>query len=237
MTQPGQVVLATSAFGMGIDKADIRFVLHAQIPSTLEAWTQEVGRAGRDGKPAWCELFYMQADLAIQQGFVEWANPTLEYIVGVYNAIAGWGDRAHSKLREDLKEEVGAYAAYDQRLAISLRGLEAIGAIEGSFKRRDLRAVRPLDVNELPPFLRTGKKRDNDLKALLAMMRFAKNRRLCRRVQLARYFDLPTKSKRCQACDSCRQPQRWREQQLAARGSRRRRRRRRAGRSAARRRS
>ena len=87
-----RVVTATNAFGMGVDKPDIRFVLHYQIPRTLEAWTQEVGRAGRDGKPAWCELLYFPEDIAIQNTFVSWANPSLEYVMMVYETLVGWGE-------------------------------------------------------------------------------------------------------------------------------------------------
>ena len=89
MGSESHVVLATNAFGMGVDKADIRFVLHAQIPRTLEAWTQEVGRSGRDGVPSLCELVYFQDDLAIQQNFIGWANPTRGYLLG----FPVWGIR------------------------------------------------------------------------------------------------------------------------------------------------
>jgi len=90
MAAGDQVVLATNAFGMGVDKSNIRFVLHAQVPRTLEAWTQEVGRAGRDGAPAFCELTYFEEDLAIQQNFIAWANPTREYLLGVFEVLRGW---------------------------------------------------------------------------------------------------------------------------------------------------
>ena len=63
------VVVATTAFGMGIDKADVRFVLHAEVADSLDSYYQEVGRAGRDGEPAVAALFYRQEDLGLRRFF------------------------------------------------------------------------------------------------------------------------------------------------------------------------
>ena len=153
MRSEREVVLATNAFGMGVDKEDIRFVLHAQMPRTLEAWTQEVGRAGRDGKPSFCEVCYFQEDVAVQQGFIEWANPTLDYLVGVYETLAGWGERIQVKDEEDLKDELLIKSRHDNRLGICLKWLEVLGVTEGSFETRDLRLVREFDPGELPSFV------------------------------------------------------------------------------------
>jgi ATP-dependent DNA helicase RecQ len=67
------VVVATTAFGMGIDKADVRFVLHADIPDSLDSWYQEAGRAGRDGEPALAALFYRPEDLGLRKFFASGA--------------------------------------------------------------------------------------------------------------------------------------------------------------------
>jgi ATP-dependent DNA helicase RecQ len=217
MRADDEVVLATNAFGMGVDKADIRFVLHAQIPRTLEAWTQEVGRAGRDGAPAWCELLYFEEDLAIQQNFVEWANPSLAYLMGVFETLQGWGERVQTKDLDDLRDELLVKSRADNRVSIALKWLEVLGVIEGDFADHSLRVVRPIDPRELPAFLKSGAKRDADLRALLGMMKFARERGICRRRSLAKHFDLPPKKGRCGACDNCTDADAWRAEHVAPR--------------------
>ena len=78
------VAVATNAFGMGIDRADLRFVVHFEIPGSLEAYYQEAGRAGRDGEPAECELLFNYADTRIQDFFIDGSNPSVELIRNVY---------------------------------------------------------------------------------------------------------------------------------------------------------
>ncbi len=97
MTEPESWVLATNAFGMGIDCADIRSVTHAELPGSLESYYQEIGRAGRDGLPSRCTLLYDSADLATQMEFVRWSNPGADYY-----------ERVHDFLGKNL-EQVNAF--------------------------------------------------------------------------------------------------------------------------------
>ncbi len=81
------VMVATNAFGMGINKPNVRFVIHYEIPGTLEAYYQEAGRAGRDGNLAECILFFHKRDLTVQEYFIDTLYPTQDEFTKVYNSI------------------------------------------------------------------------------------------------------------------------------------------------------
>ncbi len=217
MQSEREVVLATNAFGMGVDKADIRFVMHAQVPRTLEQWTQEVGRAGRDGEPSWCEVLYFQEDLAIQQNFVDWANPTREYLFGVYETLRGWGERIQGKDLGDLRDELLVKNRSDNRVSICLKWLEVLGVTSGSFDTHDLGLARDLEPDELPPFVGSDEKKRTDLEGLLGMARFAGGEDTCRRVSLARHFGLDEPPGECGACDHCTNGDAWRAERFTPR--------------------
>jgi ATP-dependent DNA helicase RecQ len=99
-----EVIVATIAFGMGIDKADIRSVIHFNLPKTLENYQQEIGRAGRDGAPALCELLACGDDVIPLENFTLGDTPTPEAVTGLVRRLLGAGEEFHVS-RYDLSQE------------------------------------------------------------------------------------------------------------------------------------
>ncbi len=97
------VICATNAFGMGIDKGNIRMVIHYNIPGSLENYYQEIGRAGRDGRDAYAYLLFSENDVKTQEYFIESAKPTKETVTRVYNLLNSFTQTAlGSKYEKDI---------------------------------------------------------------------------------------------------------------------------------------
>ena len=82
-----RIMVATNAFGMGIDKPNVRFVIHVDLPGTLEGYYQEAGRGGRDGKTSWATLLYHQGDEETPRRLIEESHPTPKEVRKVYDAV------------------------------------------------------------------------------------------------------------------------------------------------------
>ncbi len=208
-----EIVLATNAFGMGVDKADIRFIIHGQIPGSPEAYYQEIGRAGRDGKPSLCELIYFPEDILIRKQFIEWANPTHDFMRSVFDLMVSWGENLYAHDLEDIASTLLLKNRRDGRAGMVIGLLRAAGIVEGQFERGNLRIVRDLKPHEEETLIDSGK-RGRDLTRLLDLVRFA-GEKSCRRRLLYSYFGFHDEDD-CHNCDRCVETDSWIEEQASS---------------------
>ena len=111
MNNDVRVIVSTNAFGMGIDKADVRVVIHYDLPDNIESYYQEAGRGGRDGKLSFAVALYNESDITDLMERAEKAVPTREEIVNVYNALSNYLQVAyHSGMGESFAFDISAFA-------------------------------------------------------------------------------------------------------------------------------
>lgn len=199
MAGNNNLILATNAFGMGVDKDNIRLVIHAEIPGSLESYYQEIGRSGRDGKPAECLLLYDQSDLLIQMDFIKWNNPDADFHNRLWQILNDDIEEANSMGLAWIKDKMLFKHKSDFRLETCLALFERYGVTKGSLEKRNLSLCGPLPPQFHPEKIRT--KILSEQKKLHLMVQYIKIRG-CRKGLIHDYFGMDH-DEACNACDNC----------------------------------
>jgi ATP-dependent DNA helicase RecQ len=200
MDEAIRAVVATNAFGLGIDKPNIRFVVHYDLPGSLEAYTQEAGRAGRDGLPSRCILIYRRSDTRVQNYFLTGKYPDVEEVQRVFGTIEVFADQTNGVSMVDLRKILQLPLT---KLKVILALLKKSGYIEHIGKSaygltEAVRKHRDLMLN----LANYETKKSYDQSKLGMMLQYAESTS-CRRRFILNYFGEDFDKLNCGACDNC----------------------------------
>lgn len=199
-----RVMVATNAFGMGIDKRDVRFIAHYQMPGSIDAYYQETGRAGRDGEAAQCTLLFDLSDRRIQQFLMAGRYPDAELIARVTDALrAAANDGGRGQTVNELAEQLGDTGR--NKLTIALRILSdarQVSRDRDSRYRASFESEHEPDVDAWLERYRHRAERDRE--ALEQMIDYAQTAQCRWRTILAHFGEAAFD--RCGSCDNCMNP-------------------------------
>lgn len=207
IAREADVAVATNAFGMGIDRSDVRFVIHFEIPGSIEAYYQEAGRAGRDGEASVCDLLFNYADTRTQDFFIEGVNPGSQLIRELYQFLLNDADENFEVVRtlDEIKEATGAKNAMALGSALThlMRGrwVERFD-VPGS-RAKGTRLLQPevltRDLRLDEASLEEKERRDREKLENMVQLCYANT---CRQQWILEYFG-ETNAPLCGSCDVC----------------------------------